>query len=347
LAKHAPLATRDPEIVAPRYCRRQPSLACPAAMGYKPIMGNAAVKTAGIELAPMGLGYWADAVAGKARADDEAFARMVAHPRFREACETMMHDTLAISQSHPKMARVLIDVHRAVLGFFVLHLDARGVVTHTTVRDFCVEVGLTSPGRATAILLNMRMTGYIVPDPVQPDRRSRRYILSRETREFFNTAFRRQMIGLSLIEPRALAIADRFDDPTVYKGFVLDVCNGLANATRRGDTSEISLFDSRNAGLGILFRLCVSGAPDDTFPASRPIPLSLNALASEFRVSRPHVRKLLRDAEAAGLVRRHEDDSTLVLGKVLRDAVIRHQATIMMGLAHAARAALRAAGEMA
>ncbi|MEI9992950.1 MAG: hypothetical protein WDM91_00035 [Rhizomicrobium sp.] len=307
-------------------------------------MGNAAAKTAEIE--PRGLGYWADAIVGRVRADDEVLARMVGHPRFREACETMMRDTLAISQAHPKMARVMIDIHRALLGLFVLYLDARGIVTHATVRDFCVEVGLTNPGRATAILINLRMVGYIVPDPVQPDRRSRRYILSRETREFFNEVFRRQMISLSLIEPQALMIADRFDDARIYKSFVLIVCNGLANASRRGDTSEISLFDRRNAGLGILFRLCVSGKPDDTLPPSRPIPLSINALASEFRVSRPHVRKLLRDAEAAGLVRRNAGDSTLVLETVLRDTVIRYHASIFMGLAHAARAALRAIGEM-
>jgi DNA-binding MarR family transcriptional regulator len=310
-------------------------------------MSDVAVRTAEIEPAPMGLGYWADAVGGKARADDEAFARMVSHPRFREACETTMRNALVLTQRYPKMARVMIDIHRALLGFFVLYLDARGLVTHATVRDFCVEVGLTSPGRATAILINMRMIGYIVPDPVQPDRRSRRYILSQETRAFFHEAFRLQMIALSLIEPQALAIADRFEDPAIYKGFVLAVCNGLANASRRGDTSEISLFDRRNAGLGILFRLCVSGRPDDTLPPSRPIPLSINALASEFGVSRPHVRKLLRDAEAAGLVRRHTEESTLVLEKVLQDAVIRHHATILMGFAYAACAALHAAGETA
>src|ERR1700761_8075105 len=101
-------------------------------MGYKPIMGNLAVKTAGLEPAPMGLGYWADAVDGKARADDEAFARMVTHPRVRQACEAMMRNALVLTHNYPKMARVMIDIHRAILGFFVLYLDARGLVTHAT-----------------------------------------------------------------------------------------------------------------------------------------------------------------------------------------------------------------------
>jgi hypothetical protein len=314
-------------------------------MEYKPNMGSAAVA---IEIEPSspGIAYWADAIGGKTKPDADAFARMVAHPRFRAACEQQLRDTLTLNQNFAKMSRVLIDIQRAILGFFVLYLDARGVVTHATVRDFCVEVGLTSPGRATAILLSLRMAGYIVPDPVQPDRRSRRYVLSAEARTFFNTAFRNQMRGLALVEPEALRVAERFDEDAIYKGVVLAVCNGLANASRRGDTSPLSLFEQRNAGLGVLFRLCISGEPDDDYPPRRPVPLSINALANEFGVSRPHVRKLLRDAETAGLFRRDEASSTIVFLETLREAMILYHVVVMMGFAHAARVALRAAGEM-
>jgi hypothetical protein len=307
-------------------------------------MGNAVA--AEIEPASPGLAYWADAIEGKLQPDPDAFERMVTHPRFRAACEQQLRDTLTLNQENAKMSRVLIDIQRAILGFFVLYLDARGVVTHATVRDFCVEVGLTSPGRATAILLSLRMAGYIVPDPVQPDRRSRRYVLSREARTYFNTAFRNQMRGLALIEPEALRVAERFDEDPIYKGVVLAICNGLAAASRRGDTSAISLFDQRNAGLGILFRICLSGEPDDDYPPRRPVPLSINALANEFAVSRPHVRKLLRDAEAAGLFRRDEVSSTIVFLEPLREAMIRYHAVVLMGFSHAARSALRATGEM-
>jgi len=58
------------------------------------------------------------------------------------------------------------------------------------------------------------------------------------------------------------------------------------------------------------------------------------------------VRKLLRDAEAAGLFRRDEASSTIAFQEVLRDAMVRYHVVVMMGFGHAACMALRAAGEM-
>ena len=311
-------------------------------------MGSVSLQAAEREtvVPAMGLAYLADAIGGKVWPDAEPLQRLLSHPRFREVCEKSMGDTLELVQNNRKTARVLIDIHRAIVGLFVLYLDAHGTVTHAAVRDFCVAVGLTTPGRATAVMSNLKTIGYIVPDSVQTDRRSRRYVLSQETRAFFAEAFRRQMVSLSYVVPQTLTVAERIEDPEIFKAIVLDVCNGLADAARRGDTTILSPIEARNGGIGIIYRLCVSGQPDDVFPPRRPVPLSINALASEFQVSRPHVRKLLRDAEAAGLVRRDEAASTIALEESFRKAIAEHHAVVLMGYAHAARAAMRAVGEM-
>jgi hypothetical protein len=71
------------------------------------------------------------------------------------------------------------------------------------------------------------------------------------------------------------------------------------------------VFLNRHAGVQILHRLMVS-APDDTeYPPRAPLPFSTSDLAREFRVSRPHVARLLKAAAEAGLVA--VDGNTLIL----------------------------------
>jgi DNA-binding IscR family transcriptional regulator len=50
--------------------------------------------------------------------------------------------------------------------------------------------------------------------------------------------------------------------------------------------------------------MLLAGEPDDTVPPARPVTISISAIAGRFGVSRVHVRTLLRDAEAAGLIER-------------------------------------------
>jgi DNA-binding GntR family transcriptional regulator len=52
----------------------------------------------------------------------------------------------------------------------------------------------------------------------------------------------------------------------------------------------------------ILYSLALAGRDDEPFPPFRPVPLSINALATRFSVSRKHVLMLLRDAEALQLL---------------------------------------------
>jgi hypothetical protein len=67
------------------------------------------------------------------------------------------------------------------------------------------------------------------------------------------------------------------------------------------DAETMGLFGQRNGGLIIAFSLATAGEPDD-FARRVPVPISISALARQFGVSRVHVRKMLRDAAAAGYV---------------------------------------------
>jgi DNA-binding MarR family transcriptional regulator len=100
---------------------------------------------------------------------------------------------------------------------------------------------------------------------------------------------------------------------------------------------ELALFAEHNAGMMILFNLMLSG---EGFPPREAVPSSVAGLARRFGVSRTHVLRLLRAAEADGLIERTgEHYDRVVLAPHLTQAVLRMFATIYLYLAHCARAA--------
>ncbi len=106
---------------------------------------------------------------------------------------------------------------------------------------------------------------------------------------------------------------------------------------------ELGPFAERNAGVMILFSLALAGAEDDTFPPTRPVPLSINALAHRFSVSRKHVLTLLNDAEQEGLLLRGgAANGEITLLPRGRDALENMLATMFLYLAQSADEALHA-----
>jgi hypothetical protein len=180
-----------------------------------------------------GLVYWEEAVIGRTAMEPTRLAAMLAHPRFLDAARLQAEGSLALHDSHPQLMRMMQDIRRSVLGLFVLYLDATRGVTLSTIQEFCTEIGLTSPGRTAAILMNLRMIGYLVRDPVQTDRRVRRYIPSPESKDLFRRLFRGGVVALSLIEPDAMRIADRFDEPEIFRACITTLGRGIANAVKR------------------------------------------------------------------------------------------------------------------
>jgi DNA-binding MarR family transcriptional regulator len=109
---------------------------------------------------------------------------------------------------------------------------------------------------------------------------------------------------------------------------------------------ELRVFAERNAGLMILFSLVIAADPDDTIPPTRPVRVSISELARRFSVSRVHVGRLLRDAEAEGLIERagNTQDAITLLPPLTR-ALRQSTALVFLFFAHCARAALADIGE--
>jgi DNA-binding MarR family transcriptional regulator len=115
----------------------------------------------------------------------------------------------------------------------------------------------------------------------------------------------------------------------------------LAGARLLPHAPELHPFMGRNAGLMMVLSLFLAGKPDDTFPPTRPVRISISALARRFAVSRPHVINLLRDAEQDGFLRRDglQGEEIVVLPR-LSDAVQNLFATVFLFQAASAREAL-------
>jgi DNA-binding MarR family transcriptional regulator len=91
----------------------------------------------------------------------------------------------------------------------------------------------------------------------------------------------------------------------------------------------------------VVLSLFLAGEPDDSFPPTRPIRISISALSRRFAVSRPHVTNLLRDAEQEGFLRRGgPQGEEIVLLPLLSDAAQNFFATAFLFQAESAREAL-------
>lgn len=290
-----------------------------------------------------GLAHWEAATRGP-RIPDSALLEMRAQPRFAEAARHAATQSLALFDRDPIMTRALKDVGRVVLGMIALYLDAKGGMTLSKIQAFLVDMRLTSPGRAAAMLIQLRLIGYVVPAEVQPNRRVRIYEPTPRMRAAFHAHFRKDLEALSFMESEAAGVLARFDESAIFNPFLVRFGQGLIDAAKVHNTRVpgLDLFSQRNAGLTILTDLTLAGDAGDEFPPRGPIRFSVAGLARRFGVSRPHVLKLLRDAQKAGFLKRDAEEGVGVMEPVLREKIANYYATNFIGMAACALSALDA-----
>lgn len=289
-----------------------------------------------------GLAYWRAAIEGRRDVDPTAAARMIAQPRFAEACWTSVTFALRRYGRNPIMTRVAKDISRLFYGYLVIYLDARDAITLTAIQDLCREIGLASAGRAQAILFHLRAIGYLKPDPCNTDRRSRRYVPSLEMQSALRQVITDELRAFSVIEPEAGNAADRFDEPGFYRAFLLRFGEGIVDAVKIKPVRIVSLFAERNAGTLILCDIMASAERRDVYPPRGRLKMSVTDLAQKFGVSRSHVFRLLRDAEKQGLLKRNADEQTGTIEEILARDIVEFQVITFMAMAHCCQYAFEA-----
>lgn len=262
-----------------------------------------------------------------------------AHPRMGEALRHSVLRSIAFYQAYPVMHRNLKDVSRFALGAIALYLDATGGLTHRRLRELSGQSGIISTGAATALLLRLRLIGYVMAAEVLPSGATKLY---RPT-ETMTTAYRERMKieleACAKVDETVLSVLQRLEEPGVFQSMMSVL--GLDSVTAAGrphpDARALDRLSLRTAGLMILFQLMADADQGGVFPPVGEVEVSVAALARRYEVSRSHVLTILREAEDWGMIRRLGEGRWWLepeLGKVFST----FYAVLYLGMVKAARA---------
>jgi hypothetical protein len=284
----------------------------------------------------------------------EAIAAVRARPGFAQAMRTSSIGLVGMYQGGHLLNWLMDDRGRLLFAYFALYFDASrdpadplSGLTPKRMRTLAAEHDICSPGRATAMLSLMRFSGYLALDTQVVDRRQRRLIATDKLRDLLRKRWHLHFGAMAPLFADGDAMVAALDDAAVTRALVIVMAERFRAGFRfMTHAPELGLFGDRNAGLFILMSLIISGAPDDSVPPSRAVPMSTAALARRFRVSRPHVLKLIRDAADDGFIERvGQDGSRVVIRPRLAEATQVFFATMYLFFADCAREAMRVAGE--
>lgn len=240
---------------------------------------------------------------------NEAIAEILDHPRFGDALRHAASRSLALMDAHPAHHRAFDDIGNFVLGMLALYLDATSGLTHRKLRELCGEAGVLSTGRATAILLRLRMIGYVRP---QDDKQSRvrRYVPTDTMLAMFKARLRIEFEAIEKFEPEVGKLLAHFDEPEVF-WMVCAGCGAFMYEAARSPRHEYDVLTAvggRRSGMVMIFHLFLALDDGGTFPRPGELNVNVAALAARLGTSRAHVLSLLRDFERAGYFTRGHPD---------------------------------------
>jgi hypothetical protein len=232
------------------------------------------------------------------------------HPRFSDAIRACASGMVKLHNRSRFMAWFLSDRALAILAHAALCLaadasddDIRSGLTPGRFKSFCVRTGMCGEGRATAILAFMRLTGHVEAEVHPADRRITRLRPSQKLLETMRSRLAAEFAAIAAICPEISPAAERLGDPGFEREMAAEFLRRWRIGARFTDHApDLRLFAERDVGVMILLALMLEADPADPLPPANPIPLSIAGLARRFRVSRTHVLRLIRDAEAAGLI---------------------------------------------
>lgn len=265
-------------------------------------------------------------------ADAAAMAAIRAHPRYRETTVAFAREAVALYRGNRFLNVVANDRGRFFVAILAMRMDAEPEgLTAARLAAACTTTGLCSPGRARALLRLMQWSGHLRAEGARLRPTAALIGLHRERLAAL-------LPIVAALRPEIAAAPAAVARDAYVVAFCAAQAGSFLAGTRLGEHAPaLAPFGDRNAGLLVLFCLYLAASGQ-----AEAAP-SVAALARRFHLSRAHVLAMLRDAEAAGLVRRRPDggpEMTPALGDAL-DAFF----PVLLHLnATVALAALRAVG---
>jgi hypothetical protein len=244
----------------------------------------------------------------------EALAAVRAHPRFQQAASVATASMARLYRGNRLLNLMTSDHGRIMISLLAVYLHLNGGLTVSRMAALCSEQGLSSPGRAKAMLMLMRAFGFLAPAPAEADRRLRRLMPTARLMALHAERNRRLFEAIAMVLPECAEAFAAQTHPDFTGLFVCRYCDHFLTGFRLIDgIPHMRLFLDRNGGTMVLCSLMLSGEPDDVYPPALPVRVSPSALSRRLGISRAHVRRLLQDAETQGLLERVDDDRIRLL----------------------------------
>jgi hypothetical protein len=258
----------------------------------------------------------------------ESLAALQAHPRFAAAHRTASASFIDLYRGNRILNSLVNDGGRMMISLFAVHLhllsrpdDPHSGLTVSRMTALCSEQKFCSPGRAKAMLMLMRVFGYLAPASSEADRRLRRLVPTERLMTMHQERNRRTFEAISMVLPEYAEAFSAQTHPDFTGLFVRRYCEQFLTGFRFIDlVPEMRLFVERKAGIMALCTMLLAGETDDVYPPTLPIPFSSSALPRRFGVSRAHVRRLLQDAVDEGLLERLDGDRVRLLPRLRQGA---------------------------
>ncbi|MBP7705599.1 MAG: MarR family transcriptional regulator [Caulobacter sp.] len=207
------------------------------------------------------------------------------------------------------VAHALRDGFRMGTATVALYLHATpGGLTYSRLLAVGALTGNPGHGKTHALIAYMRFLGYIEPGGVGDDGRERPYRPTERMREAFRSYFLEHLQAITPLSPEAGAVKQLIEaEDGLFDRFMAHVGEGMMLIGMVGRQQEdqgptMGLFSDRRSGMAMLWRILLSAPDDGRWPAAESFPLSIADLARRCGVSRSHVQRLLKDAEAAGML---------------------------------------------
>ncbi|WP_313538287.1 hypothetical protein [Sphingomonas sp.] len=221
------------------------------------------------------------------------WVEIAAHPAFGQAARRFAANILAVAEADRTLAAVFKDAGHYITAMSAAYLNTRGGLTLTLLRQICAATGLLTANRAAALIEFMQHIGVLAPAADHGYR----------TTPAFQRAWCRHIQAAlepaAMLDPSLAPVAATLENPGGYQQF-LSVQASRLFALASGPDPFPSLrasFLHPLAGCAILHTLALT-CTDDRFVPVESASVPLAALSRRFGVSQPHVRRLLKRAEA-------------------------------------------------
>ena len=237
----------------------------------------------------------------------EDVGAVAAHPSFPAAFQAMGASTVATADSGPEILHIAKDAGRYMTALAAIHLWMDDALTVPRLQAMCVDSGLLSAGRARDFVNWLDRIGYVTCTRAGTGTMAGRYAVTPRFEEAWTAQFVGPLTAAAMIEPRVAPLLKSWGKPAVRRRFVQlqseSLLAAFAHGAHRGPMFEA--FYQPVGGVQILAHL-VACSPTDRMPEATPVAVPVARVAQRFALTPMQVRRVLRRAEAVGMLDRAE-----------------------------------------